>query len=302
MEILPYQPEMSSELASAYNNVIHRVPHCYPIDADEFAAVVDPVAEGGKSHDHLHSEAAFVARKGPVAVGFIHVGLAQAFRETGTDEGIIRFFWYEPGHRQAGRELLAAAEDRLRQHDTEYVQAFPQEFRYPFYYLGPAYLSDRLGHIVALLAFHGYKRSRGEVFLDWPDFQPPVPTPAQVPAEISVHWREGRGTRPAVTVQASHDNEEIGVCECGSCGKYSRAPEAQDWLMTESLSVIDEMQGRGLGRFLLQRALREMRGVGYRHAAISTALDNHRALLFYSNCGYHVVDWTYSFTRRLKRQ
>lgn len=68
--------------------------------------------------------------------------------------------------------------------------------------------------------------------------------------------------------------------------------------------VEDEFQGQGLGRYLLQYALQEMKKIGYRHAAISTAWDNHRAFLFraflfYSNCGYRTVDWTYEFVKNL---
>jgi len=63
--------------------------------------------------------------------------------------------------------------------------------------------------------------------------------------------------------------------------------------------VVDELQSRGLGRHLLQRSLKEMHGAGFRHAAISTALGNHRAFLFYTNYGYRVVDWTYGLGREL---
>ena len=38
---------------------------------------------------------------------------------------------------------------------------------------------------------------------------------------------------------------------------------------------------------------------GYRHGAISTAFDNDRAFLFYTNHGFRVVDWTYEFAREL---
>jgi len=43
----------------------------------------------------------------------------------------------------------------------------------------------------------------------------------------------------------------------------------------------------------------ETHALGFRHAAISTALHNHRAFLFYSNFGYHVADWTYDSRRDL---
>ena len=92
----------------------------------------------------------------------------------------------------------------------------------------------------------------------------------------------------------------MGVCECVSCGEFSHADGAQDWVFTEWLGVEAEFQGKGLGRYLLQRALQEMHGAGYRHAAISTHWRNYRAFLFYSNYGYRVVDWTYGLRREIQ--
>ena len=80
---------------------------------------------------------------------------------------------------------------------------------------------------------------------------------------------------------------------------FSSHPDAQDWLHTVWLGIEEDFQGQGLGRYLLQYALQEMKEVGYKHAAISTAWDNHRAFLFYSNCGYRTVDWTYGFVKNL---
>ena len=67
------------------------------------------------------------------------------------------------------------------------------------------------------------------------------------------------------------------------------------------LGVDRHYQRRGLGRYLLLRALHELGRKGYRHATISTAADNYRALLFYSNVGFHMADWTYGWRRRLPR-
>jgi GNAT superfamily N-acetyltransferase len=121
-----------------------------------------------------------------------------------------------------------------------------------------------------------------------------------VRVDISLQWEQGRGARPGLIVQGRQGEKEIGTCECVSAGEYSRSEEAQDWSFTTGLDIAEEMQGKGLGRFLLQRALEEMHGIGYRHAAISTGWRNFRAFLFYSNCGYHVVDWTYGLRRELK--
>ncbi len=70
-----------------------------------------------------------------------------------------------------------------------------------------------------------------------------------------------------------------------------------DWSFCNWLWIEEQLQGRGLGRFLLRRARLELHRVGYRHAGISTAWDNHRALLFYSNDGYRFVDWTYLWSK-----
>ncbi len=43
--------------------------------------------------------------------------------------------------------------------------------------------------------------------------------------------------------------------------------------------------------------MRSAREMGYRHAAISTAIENHRAFVFYSNVGFHVTDMTYGWVR-----
>ena len=56
---------------------------------------------------------------------------------------------------------------------------------------------------------------------------------------------------------------------------------------------------RGLGKPLLFRGRNEILSAGYRHTAISTALHNNRAFLFYSNHGYRLVDWTYQLSKTL---
>ena len=299
MEILRYEPTLAIELTSAYNNIIHDVPHCYPVNVEDFASATAAVVKEGYSYDRLHSEIVFVARKRQSTLGFIHVAIELSEKPNEMDVGIIRFFWYERGHRVAGQALLAAAEEYVQARDLSQIIAFPQDYRYPFYHLEHAYLSDCLDPVHALLGFNGYRRVAGEVFLDWPNYNVSFIS-TDVSADISLKWQEGRGTRPGLIVQAYQGEKEIGVCVCISGGESSQADDAQDWLFTTWLGVSEESQGKGLGRYLLQRALKEMYGVGYRHAAISTDWQNFRAFLFYSNCGYHVVDWTYALSRRLE--
>ena len=134
--------------------------------------------------------------------------------------------------------------------------------------------------------------------MDWEDYSV-TPVPSSLPVTLSTEWKDGRGQFPNCTVLAHQNGEQVGICESICGGEFSSHADAQAWLHTVWLGIEDDFQGQGLGRYLLQYALQEMKEIGYRHAAISTAWDNHRAFLFYSNCGYWTVDWTYEFVKDL---
>ncbi|MHC4201091.1 MAG: GNAT family N-acetyltransferase [Planctomycetota bacterium] len=298
MEIITYDPSMLEGLAAAYNRATSDLPHCYPVAEDTFEGGLRELSEDRKKDCSLGWQEVLVARDGNVVVGFVHPAIGR-LGEDKADVGMIRFLAYDRGRRATGQALLAAAEARLRERGARSVQVCPQEAIYPFYYAEPAFLSGRLDHVQALLAFSGYAKTRGEVFLDWPDFEPREPEPSAVGADIEVERREKPGRRPDIFVRARVAGKEVGVCHSGSLAQASGASEADEWVFTHWLGVERDVQGKGLGRRLLRRALVEAHALGFRHAAISTSWDNHRAFLFYSNFGYHVMDWTYGYSRDL---
>ena len=300
MEILQYTPDLQTPVTQFYNRLITNVPHCYPIKEEEFATAIRGVMTGkaDKKEGGLDSETAFVAMANGAVQAYIHVGIGQVGDNREVDIGVIRFLGYERGARQVGQAVLEKAEAHLKTYNISRIYAFSQDCRYHFYHFEHAYLSDALDQVQALLGFNGYRRCEGEVFLDWENYTV-APTPSNLSVELSVDWEDGRGERPNCTVKAYQGDEQVGICESVCGGEFSSHPDAQDWLHTVWLGIEDEFQGQGLGRYLLEYELQEMHKVGYRHAAISTAWDNHRAFLFYSNCGYRVVDWTYEFVRNL---
>lgn len=317
MEVIHYDPTLAEEATACYNRMVAGVPHCYPVSVEDFAATANVTVGEGSGPERLHDEAAWVVRDGSAVCGYAHAALERPEEgppepnpvqplnprtpgspgEKPPDQGIIRFLAYEPGHRAAGQALLKAVEEYLRSYGVKRVEAFLQPYRYPFYYFGYAYLSDQLGHVQALFGLNGYGRVRGEVCLDWPDYAPPAITPAEVSADFSLDWQAGRGERPNLVLHARQGERPIGICHNVSMGEYARAAAAQDWFLTKWLGVEEDFQGRGLGRELLQRALHALREAGYRHALISTNWQNFRALLFYTNFGYTVRDWTYGYAR-----
>ena len=297
MEIVKYTPRLQSVLTEFYNRQTVNVPHCYPVKEEEFVLAMRGVnGKADMQEGGLDFETVFVAIENRAVQAFIHVGIGQVGGNRNIPVGVIRFLGYERGARRAGQAALEKAEAHLEACNVSHIDAFSQDSRYRFYHFENAGLSDGLDHVQALLGFNGYQYCSGEVFLDWENYTV-TPVPSSVPVTFSVEWEQGRGQRPNSTVRAYLDDEEIGECESVSGGEFSSHPDAQDWLHTTGLDIEDPYQGQGIGRYLLQYSLQEMRKVGYRHATISTDWENYRAFLFYSNCGYRAVDWTYELEK-----
>ena len=295
MEIVQYTPDLQTPLTHFYNRLAGDVPHCYPIKEAEFAIEMREInRKADKTEGGPHSETVFVAMQNGAVQAFIHVGLNQIREE---DIGIIRFLGYERGARYAGQAVLEKGEAYLKTHNVTRIFAFP-DCAYRFYHLAYASLSDALDHVQAHLGFNGYRRYSGWVFFDWEDYDI-IPTSPPIPVTLSVNWHQERGELPDCTIKAYQDAEQIGECCSVSGGETSNHADAQDWFHTVWLGIEDEFQGRGLGHYLLQYTLQEMEKIGYRHAAISTGWDDYRAQLFYCNCGYQVVDWTYTYEKAL---
>ncbi|NPV45824.1 MAG: GNAT family N-acetyltransferase [Armatimonadetes bacterium] len=296
VRVIGYERAHAAALAATYNDLVAGLPYCYPVTATDFAAALGE----GAAHQRLRANTGLVALEGDAVVGWAQAAVELPERPAERERGILRALWYARGHRAAGQALLEAAQDHLRDQGVTAVMAFHQDYRHPFYHMGHAYLSDRLEHIHALLGMNGYQRCAGEVYLEWPNFAPGPPGPPPLPVDLVTEWTPGRGRLPGLTLRALQEGRQLGLCINQSCGEYSPAEAAQDGCLTKWLGVEAEAQGRGLGRWLLQTALCELRGAGYRRAVISTSWTNHRACLFYSNCGYRAVDWTYALSRELQ--
>jgi len=302
MEIVPYSPELAPAVTSLYNEVVVRlVPQCFPVESERLAGAL-PGAEDQTGDEFLHSQAAFVALRGSQGCGSVHVGVGPTNRSEQEQHGHVRFLCYRPGERETGQSLLECAESHLRNLGAKDAIAFWHYHRYPFYYRESACLSDRLGHISALLGMNGYTRLRGEVMMEMPDYIPAEPTPPQIPVELVGDPEPGPGRFPNLDLKVLWKGKEAGICEGISCAEYGSSEELHEWWLPGWLGIGKEIQGKGVGRYLLQTALCRMHQLGYRHAAISTDWHNYRAALFYTNLGYHVVDWTYAFNRSLEER
>jgi len=299
MEIRLYEAEMAPALADAWNRWVEGIPHCYPVRPEDITEAMAGVLDPGKGPKDLEAERAIVAWEGGTVLGLAHPAVACPEDAEKPKTGAMRSLWYERGRRAVGQALLEAAEQHVQACGMTRATAWRVNSPYRFYHVMYAHLSDRADHVNALLRMNGYEPVDGEVILDWPDYVPPEPVPTDVEAEVSLEWVDGRGARPGLTVRALQGDEQIGICMSVSGGDRSDSEAAQDWFYTKWLNIAEPSQGKGLGRYLLQRALQELHAAGYRHASISTDWMNARAYLFYSNHGYRQTDWTLAFGRDL---
>ena len=320
MKLVPYDTSLTEEVAAAYSAAFAGVPHCYPVDPADFDAAIRqaggsaaPSACVGARVAHpripLSEGAAFVARERGRIVGFTHVAVGESKPDYDLASpveraGGIRSLFFDRGERGTGAGLLDAAEAHLRAAGVARIDAFHFDHRLPFHHVEHAYLSVRLEHVHALLGARGYVPEESEVNLDWADFGAPDPGEPPTSVEVRAEWGQGAGELPSLilhAIQPGASEREVGICVNLCVGDGTSAPEAQDWVYTAWLHVAEELRGVGLGRYLMRRALNELRRVGYANATICAINTNYRALLLYSDLGYRSADWTNLWRKRLRQ-
>ena len=301
MEIRQYTPDLAEEAAKAYNRQVQKVPYCYAVTGEIFHEEVVRRLPDGIDDVPLEWQTELVSIDAARVQGFIQLGIKLKKSDDHRDEreGMIRFFWYAPGHRTVGQALLNAGEQILRERGIRRVQAFHQNYTYRFYQLEYSYLSTHVGHIDALLRLNKYRRTAGEVFLQRIDFDPPEPHHINRDVRISTQWEKDSTSRSIVRMGAHLGDTPVGECVAHGIAEYTDEETAKDWFCIAWLGVQESFRGKHLGKHLLERTMSEMRQAGYRHAIISTAANNHLAFVFYSNLGFEVSDWTFGLSKIL---
>jgi ribosomal protein S18 acetylase RimI-like enzyme len=156
-------------------------------------------------------------------------------------------------------------------------------------------MTDRLPPVYALLNHNEYEREEAAMWMHWRDFDPLPPQPFECEADVLIDWRASHNNRPSLTVRAERDGQELGICIAGSLCSHSEDAGAQQTLTIHWLNVDDPApQLAGLGRHLLQRALVEMHGKGYRHCVLHMSPDANRPVLLYSSMGFEFFDRSYT--------
>ncbi len=284
--IVEFDSKHAEALRQVFETTTADCAHCHSVDSAIFVETLSGKTESAVNECVLVS----IGPEGPS--GFCHALIQNPEDQEGT-LGAIRFLGYAPGDRGSGLALLRAAVDYCQSSGVARIRAFHQRERYPFYHRNHAYLSDRIGHIQALLSCEGFRKQGGEVHLDWENCEPGEPFEIEQPVDLTWVSEESAGSIPAFKGKAMMDETLVGECHVASCADCHASQGER--LFVNWLGVEEDFQGKGYGRYILQEALREGRRLGYQHAAISTAFNNHRAYAFYTNYGFRVTDWTYGW-------
>ena len=300
----------------------------YPIATRSQPPSFPPASTYHEDNDQPYADLSdpqvLVARQQNTLLGFVHTAIWHKDRGGETwrignhpiedlladQVGLIRCFYHRPGHRAAGQALLEAAQTHFAQRNLHQIRAFSFH-SYRFYRFGRTFLPDRLGHLRGLLGYNDYHITRGSILLELPQYQYSEPTLPDVGIKVEVELQQGRGQRPNIALHLYRGSDTIGEAACISAGHFCRAPQAQTtfyfpWFFIKGNNVAARQsqgeQGKGLGRYMMQRALWEAAQQGYETATLHVGMGDMRPQLFYTNLGFQVVDTSYQFFKDSKNE
>ena len=297
--IFAYDASCAEALADCYNAAHSQVPHCRPVSPEAIhRALTEPVEAPPAppypqrlAHPRMPLTAGqcWLAASGGRIIGWCHVAIETA--EGSQRSGAARSFWYARGERRAGQTLLEQAARWLRAQGLAAMQLGHYRQRYAYHSVEHACLSQRQDHVHALLGLCGWQRHEQSLVLDWLDMTPcpSVHPPVSVSIDtLSVTESSGD---PALYMRLYEGDEQVGLCVCVPAHQAR-----SEWVYVPWIAVAERLRGRGLGRWLMLRALDSARAAGYRHACLCCDPNNARAWLAYANLGFRLVDWTASWT------
>ncbi len=265
-EITPYRASDLLAVVELVNAVATDVPYSYDIDGDEFgeavllAGAAPSLYAARLEHD---PQGILVARLGEQVAGFVHVcrGLVpEGDSDTLLRRGVVRYLAFTPGRVDIGLRLLTAAESYARAGGVTTMVAWHHSAGYPFYHAGVGLLSGRNYDSLSALIEGGYTlRER------WLCYSMDL-------AQAVTEWLPGQRLRVAQTAGVE-PNWEMAVYypntprACGRVRVVSldrlSAQRNRPVVYLREAAVIEAEQGKGIGRWLVQRAINEFHSRGY---------------------------------------
>jgi len=203
VRIYAIHPADAGFLADVYNRqVVPAVPYCFPVTADEFLAGIVLRDDVGAVYD-MDLDRIVVGEEHGKVQAFCHI-TAGTIGSNDSDDRLtgrfIHFFTYEPGTRRVAQAVLAESERMINGVAPGPIRAFCG-YSYTFHHVGTPCLSDRLGHVYALLKSNGYQLwGTKQIFLDQEISELDTPGVPEQDAQVTVETTAG-GMLPGIVVK-----------------------------------------------------------------------------------------------------
>jgi ribosomal protein S18 acetylase RimI-like enzyme len=284
IRIVEPRVEHAAPLRQIYISVTAAAPHCrFVPDVARFAeCLITPRATPTRI---------FVAEQDRAAQGFAALVRMNSESDGAEIDAITALFFAHPA---AGQTLLEACESQA----SGDLLAFPAEHgRCPIvgYNGGWDGLPDRVPAVAQLLARNGYTPYYRELSLIG-DLARLAHEPLDAPPGVDVRESVGEFGLSYHILHALNGEHEAGECH------YITLADMQDPIAARTgyiwwLHVVPETRRRGIGRYLMLRALDHLRRLGCDTCWLTTGADNWPAQPLYLALGFEMVDCSASYRK-----
>lgn len=261
----PMNPADLPAVVDLVNRVATEVPYSYAVDVAEFAAMLgEPSPSAALYAAQLEPDpgGVLVARLDEQVVGFGHVcrgSVSEVDSDTLLRRGVVRYLAFNPGRVDVGLRLLAAAEAYAKAAGLPAMVAWHHSAGYPFYHAGVGLLGGRNYDSLSALIEAGYTlRDR------WLCYSMDL-------TQAVTEWLPGQRLRVAQTagvapawemaVYQPHAVRPCGRVRVVTLDRLSAQRDRPVVYLREA-AVIEAEQGKGIGRWLVQRAINEFHSRG----------------------------------------
>ena len=292
--------DRAAELHAIWAESTVDAPYCYAVGPDEFATGIIPAESDDESCATARSQRLIIASDAGKPVGFAHLCASSDVEVDGEDIecGIIRFLAFSPDRREVGHLLVSHLEQIFQAEGFTHIDAFPLFHGYPFHNHKIGILSARMSHVSSLLRETGYRAHDGHLTMERSlEFVPLIDLPLE--ADVVIEKTEGAGALSNICVKVTVDGEVKGTCRSQSGRTYAGLDALESCSYTRWLGVNKAYRRRGLGRYLLRRALHEMQCEGYKTSVLNCRVKNSPAVSLYESEGYASVDTSLAYVKDL---
>ena len=224
--------------------------------------------------------------------------VVESFAHAGTGEwleapcGYLRYFGFGDIHRSDAHEVMEKVERYFVAAHVSAIRAGLYGYLLP----GDTFTDDSSAALLILLQ-RGYQIVYGSSeyclsdLKDWPEPAPDI--------DVEILVEIGQGELPNQRIKMSRFGREIGASWSFSSWHHGPSLHDQSRCIIGDVDIVEEHQGTGLGRFLLEYTLHAISGLGYKSVGLKTGIGNLRARYMYTDIGFRFVGVSHQMVKDL---